>query len=552
MELKSQGEINDITGSIENPNKRQHSSKDHADKENDEVQVESSTITPKRPAKRIRSSVATPTKSNIMPTQTETEALISSISESLPTDLRLSLLESDSIIQTLATKMATEIAAKKIQEMSVNPIAGEGGTSPSTRKSYTKESVRLEREANALRKEQEKQRKEEEKRRKEQERLEKKEQERLKKESDRVKREEEKIKREDEKLKKDEERRKREDDKRLKEEEKKKQEEAKQRQQSRIANFFTVKKTSAIPAPPPANQFSDYDATFLPFYLRANVHLCKQTSFETPSPNALSAIQKSLDKVLAGEGPPSTTVQTPSIKDWLLSKRVKRGYTLQFVTRDAVEASNSEKSSEAALLNILVELPQKFIRFAEDVRPPYVGTFTKSRQGGIPRNDPFFTTGTDLNYEYDSEIEWKQEDEEGDDIEMEDDSDENDEEDDDMDEFVSPDDNLVSRRLIAGPLTPEALWNDGSSSNRDVFEAMEVDILSYETSAVSSIDPFHDYWSAPISKQEIRDGLRPMTLTNNDMKKRKMVGTPDMKPFIHKIKGTDMNQIMLVETLKKE
>lgn len=542
------------------PRKRLHSSTDSGDKENEvssaspSIDKDQSDLPPPSKKKRNQSQKSTPTK------QKDTESLLSSISDNLSEDLRLQLTNSDSIIQTLAVKMAEEMAAKKLRELSAND---EESGSSADKKKEAKEKARIEREAAALRKEQEKQRKEEERNRKEQERLEKKEQERLRKEAEKLKREEEKIKRDEEKakreeerlakreeerLKKEEERRKKEEEKRLKDEEKKKQTEVIERKQSRIANFFAVKTASPVKAPPPTIEVSDYDSTFLPFYLRANIHLCEPTAFSKPS-EELQAIEKTLDSILLQGNEPQTP--SSSLTDWLASKRVNRGFTLKHTANDAVVASSSETSSEADLVNILISLPQKFIRFAENVRPPYVGTFSKSREGGIPRNDPFFKTGTGLNYDYDSEIEWTQEDDEGEDLDLDDESDENEEEDDDMDEFLSSDEAPIARRLIVGPLTPSAQWNDGIT-NQEAFKAMEMDVLAFENNTIS-IDPFFDYWAPPPKTKQFAKGddLRPLALTN-DKKKKKLIATTDMKAFVHKIQGTEMNQIMLVEILKKE
>lgn len=549
MELNNQGEpVKDSGNPTEVSKKRLLSSADSSDhsdgssKENDSPQLKIQQSSPKRVSKRSRKTRNTPSKpkANQEPTTVATESLLSSISGSLSDDLRVQFANSDTAIQMLAAKMAEELAAKKLQELAKKE---EAGSSPS-KKAEIKEKARLEREANAKRKEQEKVRREEVRMKKEKERLEKKEQERLKKESD-------KLKREEEKLKKDEERRKREDEKRLKEEEKKKQALASERKQSRIANFFSVSKKDSIKPPPPVESSSDFDATFLPFYLRANVQLCEPASF-TQSSDSLQKIQKDLDKLfisLSTGTPPDHASDVP-IDDWLASRRVKRGYELKYTASDAVAASNSETSSEKDLVKILRQLPKRYIRFAENVRPPYVGTFTKSREGGIPRNNPFFKTGTGLNYDYDSEIEWVQEDEEGEDVDLDDDSDDNEEDDDDMDEFVSSDEGPAPRRLVVGPLDPNSLWNDGIS-HQETFKAMEIDLLSYEP--MHSIDPFHDYWttSSPQKQAVVKEDLRSLALAN-DKKKKRLIASTDMKPFLHKINGIDMNQIMLVETLKKE
>jgi chromatin assembly factor 1 subunit A len=65
----------------------------------------------------------------------------------------------------------------------------------------------------------------------------------------------------------------------------------------------------------------------------------------------------------------------------------------------------------------------KFLRFTEDIRPPYFGTVTnmpaESRRVRRLARRPISRDIVPLNYEYDSEAEWQEED--GEDVDLDDD-----------------------------------------------------------------------------------------------------------------------------------
>ncbi|KAF5101248.1 hypothetical protein D0Z03_000642 [Geotrichum reessii] len=456
-----------------------------------------------------------------LPAGIDTQTLLSSISG------QLSSTDKD-MIQMLATKMAEEIAAQKLREMlpdvSAAPIAVT--TTPSTTSAAPTVNSPASKKSKEER-EQEKQKRDEEKHQRELKREEEKRQREEKREKEKrqreQKREEEKQKREEEKQKREEEKQKREEERLKKEEEKRKNIEEKERKQLRIASVNPKNCTNAESAKPQDS----------------NSH--------------------------------------ESLADYLKARRVKRGYKLPYQTRDAVEAFNAGSANdEKRLVKILQSLPQKYISFSENVRPPYAGTFTKPVTR-FPRNNPFYRIPVEeagFNYDYDSEIEWTQEDEDGEDLDMDDESDDNDDlamEDDDLDGFVSSDESGAPQRrmMIAGPLTPVTMWNDKSDTANETFAPMAIDILAY-CGDMDSIDPFFDYWTVPKkqpqsqpqvqalqSPQQLSIGqLRSSSSSSSNQPQaglaKKLVATVDMKSFITKIQGTDMNQIMLVETLKRE
>lgn len=113
------------------------------------------------------------------------------------------------------------------------------------------------------------------------------------------------------------------------------------------------------------------------------------------------------------------------------------------------EASRTAQGAQAKLAKV----PMKIIAFAEDVRPPYYGTATwKSFEAGEGKlkqlaNNPMDKSLLKLDYGYDSEAEW-QEDEEGEDLDLEDDEEDADDED-DMDGFLDDSEDLGPARAMA-------------------------------------------------------------------------------------------------------
>lgn len=88
--------------------------------------------------------------------------------------------------------------------------------------------------------------------------------------------------------------------------------------------------------------------------------------------------------------------------------------------------------------HLLAAIPIKYLHFAEDVRPPYVGTFTKILEPKACLNlcrNPFSRTLPAVNYDYDSEAEWEDPGE-GEDLESEGEEEEEDEDADDIGEFL--------------------------------------------------------------------------------------------------------------------
>jgi chromatin assembly factor 1 subunit A len=149
-------------------------------------------------------------------------------------------------------------------------------------------------------------------------------------------------------------------------------------------------------------------------------------------------------------------------------------------------------TSDRDPLDLLKQIPMKYLHFPRDVRPPYYGTYTKPHtqheELKLARN-PFSRTLRDCNYDYDSEAEWD-EPEEGEDLDSEGDDDLDDEVEDEFDGFLDDDeDHQLKRRHISGDLEPISTglcWqdargvsrlNDGSGAISTEFKEFEIGFL---------------------------------------------------------------------------
>ncbi|KAK9370930.1 chromatin assembly factor 1 subunit A-domain-containing protein [Lipomyces kononenkoae] len=403
----------------------------------------------------------------------------------------------------------------------------------------------------------------------------------------------------------DEKRRAKEEDKRVKEEEKRKKEDAikqKDRQQLRLGNFFNKKPIVTVPSMASEMKAhdvakkSDYEDVFLPFHVRASTTLYPATAFARDGPArdvAHQSIERLIAQLVSSQSDvdsivvPEATTSPPNFTEIMglhPFKLRKRGKVITQTAKDVISlfnnahsqiATNSsisepDASSEARLRAALRSLPRKFLRFCEDIRPPYNGTFTKTRQ--IKRNNPFFRD-PHQNYEYDSEAEWVEEDEEmGEDLEAISNDSEGDGEsaagdfiDDDMKDFVVEEDEDKPRKRILAPLLPVAkgiCWTDFNTGINTEFDGTGLQIATIHPTITLPIDPFKDY--SQEAKASVLDARTTATKTpfhpsstgnlapGSTRPFTMRISENDLKEILLKIQGSDMTQLMLIETLKKE
>jgi chromatin assembly factor 1 subunit A len=357
-------------------------------------------------------------------------------------------------------------------------------------KRMLKEIKDRERQEEKAKKEAEKREKEQDKARREAER----EAERKKREADR---EEKRLVKEVERAERERERKAKEDEKRKKEEEKLRIEEEKkkkERSQKKLNAFFTkapalkpspMKATSPGPSTststmtsPSKKAKSEYEAQFSSFFIKENVTLAPTTRFERDE-TAVGRLEKVLDSYIIDQKAPkrdqsfnaselfniptSLAVRGKSI----IPVKDIMSQILGGASRPIDLTTDSQNSKIKNTRNLLKAVPYKILKFAEDVRPPYTGTYTKLPLSGmrtLARN-PTKRDLPGVDYDYDSEAEWEEPGEDEEDLGSEGEDEEDDGEE-DLDGFLddAEDETINARKLVMnGDLEPKVTglcWED--------------------------------------------------------------------------------------------
>ncbi|KAF8536678.1 chromatin assembly factor 1 subunit A-domain-containing protein [Trichophaea hybrida] len=495
-----------------------------------------------------------------------------------------------------------------------------------------KEEKRKEKEAKEEEKRKEKEAKEEEKRK---EKEAKEEEKRKEKEVRDKEKEAKKAEREEKKRIKDEEKRKKEEEKRKKEEEK----ERKNRAQVRLDAFFaapvTPKKDPSAAAASRSNfsqspssaekpfstrhplksepQKGSYYDEFRAFYIKQNMAVAPPHAFERDE-KARLVMCRTLDEVLSlpeGKREDSMDVddtvvaETKGITKEEIAEllhipsnkaRSRRGNVLAYSTKDILARIENPDDpglsplrtgcikpkayNSAYYLKLLNELPNKFLRFAEDVRPPYSGTYTKNPvSSGLRKGrKPFDRALPGVNYDYDSEVEWVA-DEEGEELLSEDEEDKESEGGDSLDGFLDDEEDVGLKRggmAVLIPTNSGMCWEDDSGKTiRPDLEELRMGVLI--ESITTPIDPFSTkYWepqppAEPTTRPKtfftsMEPPRKPLASTNRillavagtaatpgkkDATTKKLVPPEFMEDFKRAIDGSDMTKAGLIEVLKK-
>ncbi|MCJ1324415.1 hypothetical protein MMC10_001077 [Thelotrema lepadinum] len=319
--------------------------------------------------------------------------------------------------------------------------------------------------------------------------------------------EEEKRKiREAEKAKKDEAKKQKEAEKKAKDEEKAK----KERSQQRINAFFAKPKPTSESAtssrrnsvgscdeneglaPSRAGSeasqpiITDYEKAFPPFFIHPHVTLAPALLYSIDREKAGAAmeeIQKGNETRTESADDAATYQQHALRSISVLGKRRKR-YLMQPSTRelvsqiqgsssDSVDLTSTTEAASLPPLEMLRSLPIKYLKYREDVRPPWKGTYSKRPTNSqnfkkLCRN-PFTKALPKVDYDYDSEAEWE-EPEEGEELGSEDEED-GDEEEGDMEGFVddTEEGSPPKKRQLLGDMEPiytPMLWENSLPSNQ--------------------------------------------------------------------------------------
>ena len=145
-------------------------------------------------------------------------------------------------------------------------------------------------------------------------------------------------------------------------------------------------------------------------------------------------------------------------------------------------------------LELLKSVPLKILKFAEDVRPPYIGTYTRLQEtqsiSRLARN-PFRRELPDTNYDYDSEAEWE-EPGEGEDLDSEGEEEIEDEDEADMEGFLDDEETdarAIKRRPILGDLEPTCSGLCWEGPQARGSENSTIDLLIFKLDILLGEDP---------------------------------------------------------------
>ncbi|KAF2651285.1 hypothetical protein K491DRAFT_557154, partial [Lophiostoma macrostomum CBS 122681] len=540
-----------------------------------------------------------------------------------------------SVLQTTAPASSNSSVAGDVPVTANAPVVSSSASQPAKRRKLTvreKEEQRLEKEAKEKAKAEKKAQKEAEDKAKADQKAQK---------------DEEKRQKDEEKRKKNEEREEKKRAKEFEQQQKEEEKRKKERSQMRLNAFFTKPKAGAgasvnasvesthMAAPAPDSLLltpdvsmqdadpifvspqksiirkakNDYDRYFLPFQLPSRAIVAPQNRF-MEDPRKLAVAQTRLDQLLSEKDVSMEPMDSRSLKA-NFSARGPRGLPIPSVV-DIVERINGSSDKPIDLtqegrqasedpLELLEEVPMKYLHFPEDVRPPYYGTYTKphtAHEASKLARNPLSRTLHEADYDYDSELEWE-EPEEGEDLDSEGGDDLDEDGDDDMEGFLDDeDDPQLKRRLLSGdlvPVTTGLCWEDsrGFSRLNDGSDAISTEFKDFRMGFLlepqpHAIDPFSTaYWAPepapagivfPVSTKEmtINSLMQPLRIPLTQRPANGMLNTLNSSPspssatskaakppkrlipsdqipqFKQEVEGSDLTKIALIEGLKKK
>ncbi|KAK0615898.1 chromatin assembly factor 1 subunit A-domain-containing protein [Bombardia bombarda] len=273
-----------------------------------------------------------------------------------------------------------------------------------------------------------------------------------------------------------------------------------------------------IKAKPATKEMSFYEQTFKPFYVKENVKVAANPY--VADEETKNAKTKILDEYVTGTrqevslGPfdPVEALQIPFSHQprgrlYLSVRKIMAEFHDQLSSTTVVPTTaDSQNSQIRSTCELLKTVPVKSLKFREDVRPPYIGTVSSlvSRLNDLRKlaRNPTSKKVVPLNYDYDSEAEWQEED--GEDIDELDDEDEEGDVDEEMDDFLDDSEDAAPTRRhysdeVMAPVNTGLCWenperlNDTSKMNDFRLEFI---LESLETHA--TINPFSsEYWAPP-------------------------------------------------------
>jgi chromatin assembly factor 1 subunit A len=369
---------------------------------------------------------------------------------------------------------------------------------------------------------------------------------------------------------------------------------------------------------PHKKNIPNYRNTFLPFNLSTYASLASPNFFFSPDLDLQPELESSLDLLFAAKlnespalpfGPPiSRGHQVIPLMKLLREMAGSEGNPID-LTRELFSKRRTSHAPKSPAM--------KYIHFHQDVRPPYCGTYTRALfpkdRRTLARNPCRRYKATALDYDYDSEAEWDEE--EGEDILSEGDDDaQSDEEMDEFADFIDDGDapdsaNFKRIGMVDAKVCCSGIqWEDGKGvlhpadpQNEKVnWTDLELGVLLSKTDLPSSpaafwltspasrdvIDPYSTkYWTAEKSSrqgatiagkdgfaQPHRPALAEKTAKMNSLaqvsasaaaatitsgapqafKVQRQIPQQDLDAFKAAINGQDLTKLAMIEYLKKQ
>ncbi|CCG82611.1 Predicted protein [Taphrina deformans PYCC 5710] len=337
--------------------------------------------------------------------------------------------------------------------------------------------------------------------------------------------------------------------------------EKKERNQLKVNNFF--KKAEAKPLPVLAKEES---SIFKPFYLKENTRLGTKPSRQTQETHDFAQC------ISCGNDQTRTIYDTLNLA--CHRKRLRREChvrTPKLTMRERLREVSSKPLDER-----LGDVKYRLLQFHTDVRPAYYGTMTAipSTRGLAAGRRPDAKT-KELNYDYDSEADWVEGDDEDIGEELGDDDDvsvaSRDTYGDDDDDFLDDEDGrkpMEERRKQSGSLLPSILGIFNSVDCEPVAHMQLQKLIDTEF----AIDPFENYWDpAPAEsatailasstkclnssvKKRTKEGPKGPVSVRKSSTNANTSGFPEslLPEFKKAITGSSLTKILLVEKLRVE
>lgn len=284
-------------------------------------------------------------------------------------------------------------------------------------------------------------------------------------------------------------------------------------------------RSRSVSVTPQKVRLPDYDRQFPPFFLQSHTVLAPHNRFSRDE----KGLQYAQTKIDDGFGQGAEWVGPFNAYDLMhlspgASERFPRVHAVKDViakihgsARNPIDLTESQiRRSIHKPTDLLRTVSMKYLKFFEDYRPPYTGTFTKvqdRRAMSRLSRKPFSRELPSTDYDYDSEAEWE-EPEEGEDLESEGEEEVGeDEEENEMEGFLDDEENgPVKKRPLLGDLEPTCsgiCWEDLESEDSKIANLDVLDLSLFKLDILMEnpqlpIDPYStSYWKANTSSSSV-------------------------------------------------